>query len=239
MAERNGYLVIVEQDVNPLSPTYGTTRETEILDLNTCPLQNADWQMVNEYCETDSNGAQTGYKIIQYQDLNTSSPTYLDTYEDKVQDETTCPLTTIDAVWVEINRWCEIISYGNGETGNSGYLVIEYQDMNDISPTFQETKEEKVEDGDTCPAPNTDPIWNTITSTCNTVELNGTTFYDGNINMMQQDINPYSSTFNQIRNEIIPDSSCERNIGAIKIIGNVNNPTDLGGYTYTIKIKNN
>ena len=206
MAERNGYLIIEEMDINPNSPTYNQTRQREVYDTDSCPLPNADYQLVEEYCETNSDtGAQTGWKILVYQDMNPNSPTYLESYNDRVQDETTCPAETIDADWVEISRSCEIITYGSGKTGNNGNVIITYQDMNDVSPTFQDTKDEILYDTVECPAPDVTPNWVEQSRSCNIVNKNGIVGFDGSVTVVEKDTNIYSSTYDTVRERILID----------------------------------
>lgn len=88
----------------------------------------------------------TGYKITVYLDDNPLSPTYMQTYEEKVLDEETCPIPTDDLVLV--SNECEITL-----SGYSGYRIATY-----YNTTTGEYTTEKVEDPD-CTASSTDEQW--------------------------------------------------------------------------------
>lgn len=146
MAEQNGYLVIVEQDINPNSPTYNQTREREEYNPVACPVSGADYQLIDSYCETESDDYErfTGYRIDTYQDLNPSSATYLDSYTERVEDLTNCQPQSTEPDWVETNSWCETIIFEPSMIeGNTGYRMIEYTDANEFSPTYMETEVKK------------------------------------------------------------------------------------------------
>jgi len=228
MAERNGYLIIEEMDINPNSPTYNQTRQRELYDVDSCPLPNADYQLVDEFCETDSDtGARTGWKILVYQDMNINSPTYLETYQDRIQDETTCDVQTVDPAWEVISEACEIITYGSGKTGNSGYYIITYQDMNSLSPSYNETYEDKIYNTTDCPAPDITPNWFTLSSTCKTINIDGVIYGDGTANIVQIDRNEYSPTYNQYRDVNEPSDTCSQTIGRTTIGGYDNAPDEF------------
>ena len=95
----------------------------------------------------------TGYKIITYIDVNPNSPTYRTTREERIQDTTTCGLQ--DENWQLVESHCELTDQGI----NSGYLIATYQDVNELSPTYGSTREERSQDTTSCPMPSTDPEW--------------------------------------------------------------------------------
>ena len=95
----------------------------------------------------------TGYKIITYIDVNPNSPTYRTTREERIQDTTTCGLQ--DENWQLVESHCELTDQGI----NSGYLIETYQDVNELSPTYGSTREERSQDTTSCPMPSTDPEW--------------------------------------------------------------------------------
>lgn len=241
MAERNGYLVIVETDINPNSSTFNQTREREVYDTDSCPLPNADYQLVDEYCEIDNDtNARTGWKILVYQDMNINSSTYLDTYEDRVQDETTCDVQTIDPAWEVISEACEVITYGSGKTGNSGYYIITYQDMNSLSPTYNETYEDKIYNTTVCPAPDITPDWFTLSQTCKIINIDGVIYGDGTANIVQIDINEYSPTYNQYQDVNEVSNTCEQTIGRTTIGGYDNAPDEFlvdGNWSARLELK--
>lgn len=235
MASRNGYLVIIEQDVNPNSISFGQTRESEVYDTDSCPLQDANWQLTSSYCQVDESGAQNGNRVDVYTDLNPASDTYMETQEQVIPDSATCPKDDNTAEWVLVGSECEIKTYNNGKVNNSGFRLDTYTDMNEFSSSFDTSKVERIEDSDTCPAPDTNPNWLTISKSCNSFSFDGQIFFDGTSTAIQQDINEWSDTFNTIRDYVSEDSECEVTIGRLLFGGNNNNLSvfDCTGDTWT------
>jgi len=224
MASRNGYLVIIEQDINSNSDTFGQTRESEVYDTNSCPLQDANWQLTSSYCQVSESGAQEGNRVDVYTDMNPASDTYLSIQEQVIPDITTCPIEDNSSDWMLDGSECELKTYNNGKLNNTGIRLDTYTDVNEFSSSFNTTKVERVEDSETCPAPDTNPNWNTISKSCNTIEYEGQIYFDGASTAIQQDINEWSDTFNTIRNYVSDDNECTKTIGRMIFIGNVNSP---------------
>lgn len=141
--------------------------------------------------------ARTGYLVTIYQDINPSSPTYNQTREEKVLDSTNCP-NSADANWVEDTRYCEMDDNGI----QSGYEIIVYRDVEPLSSTYNQTREERVLNEETCEADNTEPEWVNIGEPfCRQMVYlpGGKMNNDGYWVQQQQDMNEYSATADQIR----------------------------------------
>lgn len=209
MARNTGYKIITYIDVNPQSPTYNTTRSERVLDTSRCSLNDADYQLVETYCELDGSGVNSGYLISLYQDMNPKSSTYGSTREDRTYDASTCPLPSRTAEWVEdpdFPSYCELIWYEPSHTeGNSGKKVSRWIDDNPLSPTYN-TAEVRAEDSEDCPAPSTDPQLEVVTENCEICSANGVLSYSGFKNVVGIDKNVYSPTFMETSEERVEDT---------------------------------
>lgn len=149
--------------------------------------------------------ARTGYIITVYQDINPSSPTYNQTREERVIDETNCP-SSEPSNWIEDTKYCEM-----NETGmNSGYEITVYRDVAPLSPTYNQTREERILNTTDCVADSTNPEWVNIGDTfCRQIVYmpGGLLGNDGYIVQQQEDVNEYSPTYEQIRD--IPTQDLE------------------------------
>lgn len=109
--------------------------------------------------------ANTGYKILVYKDVNPYSPTYNQTKNERVLDETACPNNAPN--WIEISRTCNKITYNpSGVQGNNGQATITFQDQNIDSPTYNQTKTEIHADLTNCPLPDTTADYELQSSEC-------------------------------------------------------------------------
>lgn len=141
--------------------------------------------------------ARTGYIITVYQDINPSSPTYNTTREDREQDLVNCP-TSGSSNWIEYTRYCEMNERGM----NSGYEIIIYMDVEPLSPTYNETREERVQNTTDCPEDAATANWQNIGEPfCRQIVYlpGGLLGNDGYMVQQQQDMNEYSETADQIR----------------------------------------
>lgn len=190
-----GYIITVYQDCNPYSPTYGQEREERQYDTGECPVQlPANYVQVFTYCEMNSNGSYTGNCVIVYEDVEPLSPTYGDQMETVYTDHVLCEPDSDAPDWEQFGEtYCEQIEYQpSGKLGNSGYLVLVEMDMNEYSPTYQQTREDRVQDVVHCTPPNTDPVWVTTRTEC---ELeNGVR--TGNLLTYKVNTNEYSPDYN-------------------------------------------
>lgn len=90
--------------------------------------------------------ARTGYKIVTYLDDNPYSPTYMETYEVREYDTSTCPLGNENLVLIDDQ--CEIVL-----TGYTGYRIRIY-----YNTLTQEYIHERTLDPE-CEESSTDEIW--------------------------------------------------------------------------------
>ena len=90
--------------------------------------------------------ARTGYKITVYLDDNPNSSGYMETYEERVLDENTCPISEDDLVLVSSE--CEVVF-----SGKTGYRINIY--YNRTTGEYQQTKELDPE----CEASSDEEIW--------------------------------------------------------------------------------
>lgn len=141
--------------------------------------------------------AKTGYIITVYQDINPSSPTYNQTREERLQDETNCPYRG-EANWIEDTKYCELTDNGM----LTGYEITVYRDVEPLSSTYNQTREERELNTTECEADSSLPNWQNIGEPfCRqTVYLPGGLMgNDGYMIQQQQDMNEYSETADEIR----------------------------------------
>ena len=198
---RTGYKIEVYMDANPYSPTYGQERTERVLDTAECQTQQpANYVLVYTYCEMASNGAYTGNCVSVYEDVEPLSPTYGQQMEQVSTDQVLCPPDSDEADWQQIDQYCEQVAYQpSGKLGNSGYMVTVQQDMGEFSPTYNQTRENKVQDLVHCPLPDTSDVWVIISETCHLV--NG--LKDGTKDVVRVETNEYSPNYNDGQSETI------------------------------------
>ena len=138
----SGYKIIIEQDTNPSSLSYGQTRQRRVFSEETCPpgTDVAQWEMTNQYCEMVDR-MRNGYLVTIYTDVNEDSATYNQTRTERVMDATTCPIDTTNPNWQNTGEaYCEQILYTPGNVyGNSGYEIQIQTDVNEFSSTYNQT----------------------------------------------------------------------------------------------------
>ena len=198
-----GYLIYVYQDINKNSPTYGQTKEEKQYDTEFCGLDTPNWVETSRYCEIESDGFQTGYIIIEYTDENTVSSTYGQTKVERNIDNVTCPVSSRDPEWVvdiDSPAYCETKTYEpSGAIGNSGIQVVTVIDSNQYSPTSGTTQQQKVENLEACPVPDTDPNWVEESRSCHIIKVGNGIMFDGRMDVIQRDKNEYSSSWDTTR----------------------------------------
>ena len=141
--------------------------------------------------------AKTGYLVIIYQDINPSSPTYNQTREERLQDETNCPYRG-EANWIEDTKYCELTDNGM----LTGYEITVYRDVEPLSSTYNQTREEKELNPTECEADNSLPNWQNIGEPFCRQKVylpGGLMGNDGYMVQQQQDMNEYSETADEIR----------------------------------------
>lgn len=140
--------------------------------------------------------ARTGYKIIVYLDDNPLSPTYMETYEEKVLDETTCPIEGDDLVL--ISNECEV-----DLSGYTGYRLEIYYNR-----TTGEYVENRVEDPE-CVESSTDEQWvNSGSPYCETTDKGINTGY---MLQLQVQMNPNLANYGKTRTQRYKSPECGGN----------------------------
>lgn len=224
----SGYKIYEYRDVNPQSSTFNTIRRDRIQDAE-CSSGGARYEEISSYCELDSNGNNSGYLIHVKQDVNIDSPTYGQTIETREQNLLACPLQSTDADWViddsEGNGYCEEIEFPSGLKGNSGVFIVQLVDDNDASPTYQQTRIERVVESGwnadyqavfgrdfPCEAVDMRPQIEEVSSSCVLVECSGRTTTNGYKTVVGIDKNPYSMTYLQTVTATVEDGvKCPNN----------------------------
>lgn len=198
--KKTGYIIEEYIDINPYSESYNETKTERVLNEDECPVdKNANWVNIYSYCEMDIDGAFTGYMINIYEDVEPTSSTYQQQIEERVENETDCPKDEDAPKWEQTGpAYCEQIAYQpSGRMGNSGYLIIEYKDVNEYSPTYGTIRQERTLNPSGCPAPNTSPVYVISSEVCNQVEdPHGVMVNDGTKTVVRVDTNEYSSSYN-------------------------------------------
>ena len=141
--------------------------------------------------------ARTGYLVIIYQDINPSSPTYNQTREERTQDEENCP-SSAEAHWIEDTKYCELTENGM----LTGYEITVYRDVEPLSSTYNQTREERELNPTECEANEYTPNWQNIGEPfCRQMVYlpGGLMGNDGYMIQQQQDMNEYSETADEIR----------------------------------------
>lgn len=144
--------------------------------------------------------AKTGYKIVVYLDDNPQSPTYMQTYEERVLDETSCPISEDDLVL--ISNECEVSA-----TGYTGYRLEIYYNR-----TTGEYVENRVLDSE-CEASSTEEQWvNSGSPYCETTEKGINTGY---MIQLQVQMNPNIASYGETRTQRYKSPECGGNNCAI------------------------
>ena len=141
--------------------------------------------------------AKTGILVVIYQDVNPSSPTYNQTREERTQSEEFCP-TSAEANWIEDTKYCELTENGM----LTGYEITVYRDVEPLSSTYNQTREEKELNLEECEADETTPNWQNIGDPFCRQKVylpGGLMGNDGYMIQQQQDMNEYSETSDEIR----------------------------------------
>lgn len=196
--KRTGYKITRSRDQNPKSSTYGDIIEDKKWD-DECAAAGEVWVKIGEYCETDAQMQNTGYKITVEQQITEGYPSTGTTRSVKTEDRITCPYKSTEPNWVTISQWCLTDEYGQ-----NGQKEMVQRDENVLSPSFHSTRNIQEEDLVECP-PNTAPVWNVVTSECLQNE-GGNTGYE---KITYIDVNPRSERKGETRTEtILNEENC-------------------------------
>lgn len=137
-----------------------------------------------------------GYKIVVYLDDNPNSPTYMQTYEVREYDESTCPIG--DENLELLVDQCEIVL-----TGYTGYRIRIYQNI-----LTSEIINERTLD-DECEETNSEPVWRQDSEP--SCEVNEHGLNTGYMFVIETDINPNSQTYGETRTRRWKDPQCGAN----------------------------
>lgn len=197
MAARNGYKITVFLDDNPNSPTYMETYEERVEDLDSCPVNDDDLELVANQCEITISGY-TGFRIFIYYNRTTGE------YQSVKELDPECQPSNPDEIWRESGSpYCETTEKGI----NTGYMIQVLVQSNQSLPNYGETKQNKYKSPE-CGS-NSCAIWDDISTTCHISVIDCVATFDGTADVAQIDINPLSPTFNQTRTINKQDSNCE------------------------------
>ena len=178
-----------------------------------CNDKNPIWQEQTSYCEMNDSGGYTNYRITIYIDINPHSPTFNTTKQTKAYDST---CSTDPATWQNIGSYCEVSSSGT----NTGYYVTTYQDVNPTSPTYGNTREEKVYNTTQCPPVNDEPTWvldGTFDPYCEQIiyEPSMLEGNSGKLIVRLIDENKYSPTFGQTKESGVTEDDWDATLQAL------------------------
>lgn len=173
-----GKKIVIEEDTNPNSPTFGQTRTT-VEESSDCDFKP------NMTLLSSSDDVEV------WEDINPYSPLFGTRIE--IIEQASDPMTFV------YKSECLQILYNEVAYGNSGYLKRYLFDINPYSSTYQEGSEETIEDQDICILPNMEQILEN-TYTCELIEYPPLSKLgpSGTKLIYSYDINPYSQTYNQL-----------------------------------------
>lgn len=194
---KTGYKITVYLDDNPLSPTYMQTYEERTLDEETCPIETDDLVLVSSECEIDLSGY-TGYRLEIYYNRTTGEYT-----ENRVEDPE-CIESSDEEQWVASGSpYCETTDKGV----NTGYMLQLQVQMNPELANYGEKRYQRWKSPE-CGS-NDCPIWDEVSRQCHIEVTDCVATFDGTSDIVQIDINPLSTTYNQTRTANKEDSDCE------------------------------
>ena len=175
-----GYIIRIYQ--NQLTGEIINEKE---LNTTACEPTNVDpvWVDIEDpYCETDSRGVSTGYKIVHQRDTNPNSPTYNTVRENKWLDpsckdsgSSECP------IWEEQSRTCHLIA-SNCVATFDGTADVTQMDVNPLSESYGKIRVINVEDSNCDNCTNTTFSWVEVGYVCgyeDPICSNGITEDDG------------------------------------------------------------
>lgn len=207
-----GYLISVYQDVDPNSPTYGERLERRSYDEVSCPLDSnvPIWELIDTYCEQvayqpSGRLGNTGYKIEEWRDANEYSDTYNQVEHRRIPDTVNCEVPDTNDIWVIQSETCHQVDNGSGIMVNDGTKIIVRVETNEYSPNYNFGQSETitVEDLENCPLAETSPDWVEQSYTCVLDEG----YRTGDIIIVEEDVNPLSSTYGQQRTRTERDTN--------------------------------
>lgn len=194
----NGYKISVYLDDNPNSATYMETYEERTEDTVKCPISEDDLVLISNECEISITGY-TGYRVLIY--YNRTTKEYLEVREEDPE----CIESSTDEIWVDSGSpYCETTEQGV----NTGYMLQRQVQTNPNVSTYGEIRYQRWK-SPLC-EDNSCPIWDEVSRQCHIEVFNCNATFDGTADVVQIDINPLSSTYNQTRQvNIESTATCE------------------------------
>lgn len=151
----------------------------------TCEETDTDpvWVNIDEpYCEVDSRGVNTGYKIQHQKDINPNSPTYGTVREQKWKDPECSGGESSDCPrWEEQSRTCHV-TVDNCVATFDGTADVTQMDVNPLSESYGKIRVINVEDSNCDNCTNTTFSWVEVGYVCGDEDpicSNGITEDDG------------------------------------------------------------
>lgn len=135
-----------------------------------------------------------GFKIIVIMDDNPNSPTYMETYEERVEDTEMCPISTDDLIL--ISSECEI-----GMSGYTGYRLLQY--YNRTTGEYTNVREED----STCIPSSSDEVWMNVGQPYCEIDEDG--HNTGLLIQEQKQMNINLPNYGEIRYLKMADSACQ------------------------------
>ena len=194
---RNGYKITVYLDDNPNSPTYMETYEERTEDSGKCPISEDDLVLISNECEVGISGY-TGYRLLQYYNRTTHEYIYVRELDAECEESST------EEQWVNSGSpYCETTEQGL----NTGYMLQLQVQKNINLPNYGETRYQRYKSpecgGNNCPS------WELVSKQCHISVNSCIATFDGTADIVEIDVNPLSTTYNQTRTVNKEDSDCE------------------------------
>lgn len=180
-----------EKDTNPQSATYNQTRWTDAGTSSNCVV-NSDWQNTGSaQCLTDGNGFRTGIQHLEQRDINPCSSTYNQIRYLDITNTGACPPNAPN--WQNTgNTRCKPCPDNSRYITN--VLQQEQKDDNPSSTTYNQTRWVDAGSSANCLI---GADWQATGSTRCRKDAAG--YNTGEKEEEQKDVNPCSSTYNQLR----------------------------------------
>ena len=195
---QTGYKVILYIDDNPNSSGYGQTWTERVWDISHCPVDDVHWVEITSLCEATTSGY-TGYKTTVYYNELTGQ------YSSTTVFDSSCPNSSMDELWVDSgDPYCEM----DEQFLYTGYQVQHQVQRNSNLLNYGEERDERTSSS-ACTY-TIEPVWEEIYRECHVVadEFTGRLSFDGTANVLQIDVNPSSSSFNETRTVVEESEDC-------------------------------
>lgn len=192
-----GYKVTLYIDDNPNSSGYGQTWTEREWDASHCPV-DGHWTEITSLCEATTSGY-TGYKTTVYYNELTGQ------YSSTTVFDSSCPNSSMAELWIDSgDPYCEM----DEQFLYTGYQVQHQIQRNSNLLNYGEERDERTPSS-AC-SYTIEPVWEEIYRTCHVVadEYTGRLSFDGTADILQIDVNPSSSSFNETRTVVEESEDC-------------------------------